>query len=409
MIKLTIEESISKLKINLIRKRPFYGIILMKLNELRESDSTDIVCTDGSTIFYNREYMENLTESERNFYLLHQLYHCIFMHPTRMVNKDSKVANIAADYLVNYYIDMEKEEFRRNQIMISPPKDALIVESIEDKEMLEKLSFEQLYEILYKQYKKEKTDNSVNSNESDGTGGGIGKNIDFENVKEDILRPKNVQKTSSDMRRIIQESIITNKMQGNKNMGDVPGNLLRRIEELIGTRLPWHKYLRRYLSNIESDDSSFDTPDKNHIYRDLILPGVYEDEEKLEDILFVIDTSGSISDDDLKNFMSQAYNICKDFNATGKVIFFDSIVQDVFDIDKDNFKKARPVGGEGTNVDSALSYIKEQRLKYICAVVLTDGYFPRPNVLIRNVIWCLTEDSTIENVKGYKGSKIIKM
>ena len=104
-------------------------------------------------------------------------------------------------------------------------------------------------------------------------------------------------------------------------MGDMPGNLIRKIEDLIGTRLPWHKYLRRYLSNIASDDLSFDTPDKNHLYRELILPGAYEDENKLEDILFVIDTSGSISDDDLKNFMSQAYNICKDFNATGKAIF----------------------------------------------------------------------------------------
>ena len=96
-------------------------------------------------------------------------------------------------------------------------------------------------------------------------------------------------------------------------------------------------------------------------------------------------------------------------NATGKAIFFDSIVQDVFDIDKDNFKKARPVGGEGTNVDSAFYYIKDEKLKYICAVVLTDGYFPKPNVLIRNVIWCLTEDATTKNIEGYKGSKIINM
>ena len=152
---MTIEESISKLKINLIKRRPFYGVILMKLGELKESDTTDIASTDGETIFYNREYMESLSESERNFYILHQLYHCIFMHPTRMANKDIKIANVAADYLVNYYIDMEKEEFRRNQIMITPPKDSLMVDSDEDKALLEKLSFEQLYEILYKNIKKD--------------------------------------------------------------------------------------------------------------------------------------------------------------------------------------------------------------------------------------------------------------
>ena len=71
MVDLTIEESISKLKINLIKRRPFYGVILMKLGELKESDTTDIASTDGETIFYNREYMESLSESERNFYILH--------------------------------------------------------------------------------------------------------------------------------------------------------------------------------------------------------------------------------------------------------------------------------------------------------------------------------------------------
>ena len=59
MVGLTIEESISKLKINLIRRRPFYGVILMKLNELRDSDAIDIARTDGNTIVYNREYMES--------------------------------------------------------------------------------------------------------------------------------------------------------------------------------------------------------------------------------------------------------------------------------------------------------------------------------------------------------------
>ena len=53
--------------------------------------------------------------------------------------------------------------------------------------------------------------------------------------------------------------------------------------------------------------------------------------------------------------------------------------------------------------------MEDEKLKYICAVVLTDGYFPKPNVLIRNVIWCLTEDATTKNIEGYKGSKIINM
>ena len=157
------------------------------------------------------------------------------------------------------------------------------------------------------------------------------------------------------------------------------------------------------------DDTSFDTPDKNHIYRKMILPGPYEDENYIEDILFLIDTSGSISEEDLNNFLFQAYNICKDFEANGKVIFFDSIVQDVFDINKENLNKLPLYGGEGTDVNVALKYVKDKKLKYSCILVLTDGYFNSPQVFLRNVIWCLTEDGTEEAIKNYKGSTIIRI
>ena len=64
---LTIEQSISRLKINLVRKRPFYGVILMKLNDMKESNTTNIMSTDGENIYYNKKYMEQLNEAERNF------------------------------------------------------------------------------------------------------------------------------------------------------------------------------------------------------------------------------------------------------------------------------------------------------------------------------------------------------
>ena len=350
---LTIEQSISRLKIDLVRKRPFYGVILMKLNEIKESSSTYIMSTDGSSIYYNKKYMENLNEAERNFYLLHQLYHCIFMHPSRMINKDIKIANIAADFLVNYYIDIEKNEFKKAGIIISVPKDAYMIKDEKYKLELNKLSFEQLYEKIYNQKENKisatpqqitKNNNSNGNNSS--TLNIYGNNIDLNKIKSDLILPKNIEKTSSNMRRIIQESIITSKVYGSKLIGDMPGSLIRRITELIGTRVPWYKYLRRYLSNIMQDDTSFDTPDKNHIYRKMILPGPYEDENYIEDILFLIDTSGSISEEDLNNFLFQAYNICKDFEANGKVIFFDSIVQDVFDINKENLNKLPLYGGE---------------------------------------------------------------
>ena len=53
--------------------------------------------------------------------------------------------------------------------------------------------------------------------------------------------------------------------------------------------------------------------------------------------------------------------------------------------------------------------IKNEKLKYSCILVLTDGYFNSPKTYLRNIIWCLTEDGTDESIKDYKGSTIIRI
>lgn len=169
-----------------------------------------------------------------------------------------------------------------------------LVKNKDDRNKLEKLSFEQSYEIIYN---KQKGKNLVTQNQNDNIPNSnssiisiCGNNINLNKITSDLIIPNNIEKTSLNIRRIIQESIIINKVYGSKLIGDIPGSLLRKITELIGTRVPWHKYLRRYLSNVLQDDTSFDTPDKKHIYIGLILPEKYKEENSIQDIVFLIDT-----------------------------------------------------------------------------------------------------------------------
>ena len=37
----------------------------MKLNDMKESNTTNIMSTDGENIYYNKKYMEQLNEAER--------------------------------------------------------------------------------------------------------------------------------------------------------------------------------------------------------------------------------------------------------------------------------------------------------------------------------------------------------
>ena len=227
---LTIEQSMSRLKINLVRKRPFYGVILMKLNDMKESNTTNIMSTDGENIYYNKKYMEQLNEAERNFYLLHQLYHCIFMHPSRMINKDIKIANIAADFLVNYYIDMEKNEFKKAGIIINIPKDAYMIKNENDRKSLDKLSFEQLYEIIYNK-QKSKIQASLHKNhiskENNSTLSIYGNNINLNKIN-------NVEEL---------KGIIIGLRQCMKRLNVVLGedNNIKELEDYIDSVIDNHK------------------------------------------------------------------------------------------------------------------------------------------------------------------------
>jgi predicted metal-dependent peptidase len=125
----------------------------------------------------------------------------------------------------------------------------------------------------------------------------------------------------------------------------------------------------------------------------------------VENILFMIDTSGSMSD----TMITEAYSEIKgaidqfDGKLQGWLGFFDAVVVEPQPFEnEEEFSIIRPIGGGGTSFDIIFDYVKENMMAEPPAsiVILTDGYAPFPEeeqAMGIPVLWIINnEDVTPE-------------
>ena len=158
----------------------------------------------------------------------------------------------------------------------------------------------------------------------------------------------------------------------------------RLIEELKKPHLDWKTILIDFIQE-DICDYSFAPPDRRMEDSPFFLPDFNEKDEKVKDILFMIDTSGSMSDDAITECYSEIYGAIQQFNGKlqGMLGFFDAVVvEPVAFEDEDEFKIIRPKGGGGTSFHVIFEYVKEKMEEKLptSIIILTDGYAPFPKL-----------------------------
>ena len=115
--------------------------------------------------------------------------------------------------------------------------------------------------------------------------------------------------------------------------------------------------------------------------------------------LIGIDVSGSISDDNIEEFLSEIRYLMSDFGAEVEVAFFDTRITDKFQLkDIDDMKKITKASGRGgTSYIDLFKYALEEKAKEV--VVFTDGYgdqgeVPQPPSWMR--VWWICNQEKME-------------
>ena len=186
------------------------------------------------------------------------------------------------------------------------------------------------------------------------------------------------------MNRMVEATdIIASMPKGSKSRGTVPAGVERIVKELKNPILDWRTILNDFVQE-EICDYSFAPPDKRMQDSPFFLPDFNEKDEEAKNLLFMIDTSGSMSDEAITECYSEIYGAIQQFNGklTGHLGFFDAVVIEPVPFeDEDEFKIIRPKGGGGTSFHVIFDYVRErmQDEPPVSIIILTDGYAPFPN------------------------------
>ncbi len=185
-----------------------------------------------------------------------------------------------------------------------------------------------------------------------------------------------------------------NQANQNSGIGSIPAGLARELQELENPELPWHHIIRQRLSNIVRQ-RTWKRPAKK--YLPLYFPGTRK--EKGLNAVVALDTSGSMSKQDITKALSETLGLARSFPTVHLwVVANDAKVWDMIEVKPGNaelIRKIVPRGGGGTEFGPVFKVIKEKfNNKIDCLVFFTDGYCfdSWPKKPSYNTYWVTTSD-----------------
>lgn len=226
---------------------------------------------------------------------------------------------------------------------------------------------------------KNRSEESSGSGNENGNGGGSFDDHSFWEGDDEMGSQRDAW-----MNRMVEATdIIASMPEGSKSRGTVPAGVERIINELKNPILDWRTILNDFVQE-DICDYSFSPPDKRMEDSPFFLPDFNEKDESAKNLLFMIDTSGSMSNDAITDCYSEIYGAIQQFNGklTGKLGFFDAVVVEPVPFeDEDEFKIIRPKGGGGTSFHIIFDYVREKMQDDlpVSIIILTDGYAPYPD------------------------------
>lgn len=171
-----------------------------------------------------------------------------------------------------------------------------------------------------------------------------------------------------------------------KTRGVLPAGWVRWAEEQLKPRVDWRKQLQRVVRGAISDgigrklDYSFRRPHRRaSVYHPLYLPALYG--QNIPHVVCVVDTSGSISAQELSQAMTEVRGVLEQVHARLTVIPCDAVPYEPIEIlRRSHLAKLQQdlKGGGGTDMIKGIEAALQLHPEPDAVIVLTDGYTPYP-------------------------------
>mgnify|MGYP003134579337 FL=1 len=379
-----VVDKVSKACKTLMFKEPFYGLFLIGINKKYRDDlPTAGVSKNGMGVqlAINPAFFDGLTDKQQIGLLKHEILHVGFGHLLiRDKYDDQKLFNIAADLEINQYIATD-----------CLPEGGLTLDVFPELNLPIKAGTKVYYDLL-KQAQEDGSCPTLDNllNQMNGASQYChGTWDEFDELSE--ADKKLVQKQIE--HQLKETAELTEKRQGH-----VPGEfaeIIRRLRNIEPPSFNWKAYLRRFVGN----SSIIYTKKLRRKYNKRYSGNPGLKIKHKNHICVGVDTSGSVSNSELKEFMSELTHMHK----TGHQITVVQCDTQINSVEVFNPKKDWDIKGRGgTSFQPVIDHYNEKG-HYTALIYLTDGEAYTPDNCPKNTLWVHSSRCSInEELPGLK-------
>jgi len=407
-----------------VQGAPFFGSILLKQKVVATRD-VETMATNGKELFYNPDYVDQQRPEYLQFDCGHEALHPALCHHVRRGNRDWKTWNEACDYAINpilveagFHImpdallrdDMrgksaeqcfkilkgeqaegddgeDGDDGEGEQDMSQPPPTPRPIESDQD-------------DSDDGEGEGDGQDDSGDSGDSgegdgddsngdsdaggdDGDAGGAGAGESGDGQQQQVPSfggcgaildapvADEAERAAEENEWKVALTQAANLAAASEGAGNLPGDLIRQIEEMLDPKANWRELLRRFMDQFAKSDYTWASPNRRHISDGMYLPSMQS--EQLPPFLFVMDCSGSMSQRALAEAQSELQSIVDTLNPEFvDVIYFDTRVTNHQRFEAGDDVVMDPRGGGGTKFAPVCEWINDSDDDYSVVVWFTD-------------------------------------
>jgi len=399
----------------------YFGYIFSRIRRISDKSLPSIMGIvprkDGTlALCFNSNYFEGTSDEVLRKVIEHEGMHVLNKHIPRLLRMianepndamkfvKSRIWNTAADCAVNPNINMPKEVIIQNKPWAGCFPDLYDMEENRPTE-------EYYYKLLNDENEKAKQEGY-----GDGEGGPgedydvIGDHSKWGSISKEVADVSSLsRKIDGHIQEIIKDSI--------KNFKNRRGNLPGHIRDLIDAALappkvPYYQLIRKLIkgSRYSKFKRSLTRINRKRTYAFVIdkgnMPAISPFPGKTRDFTFkivlLIDTSGSMSQDDILEALSASKNIIeKDRHCEVTVLENDTKLQKEYKIKRISDIQFNIAGRGGTHLQEGLERARQINPDVVLA--FTDGYCENVNnysrkELPKKIIWVVQKDGTIDTI-----------
>jgi len=391
-------DRIVQARVDFLMDNPFFGQLAVRLKLVEADDWCPTMAVDGYHMYYNTEFVNGMDDEELKFVVAHEVMHMVYRHFLRRETRNPRLWNCAGDYVINLELQdlnigkmpkassmpgYEKDKDQYAKLGVGPnDPGGLIDEKYRD------MPTEEVYDIILDDAMNggKHADELMNSMDihldMDGDGGssGDGDSSDEDSDGKEGKGSSKVKLSEEDVKRLSDEikkaviDAVKNAQEQSNGASKVPGGALRLVKEWTESKVDWREYLNNTVLSTLKSDYTWSRSSRKGRDQGIYLPGM--DNQNRVEVHIAIDTSGSISAQDIKVFLSEVKGIMdqfSDYKVTAWCFDTKTYTIHTFTPDtEDELEDFQPEGGGGTLFECNWEMMKEHGMIPSTFIMFTD-------------------------------------